>query len=77
MRFLTESLNKTIRKTIELTKKARQKVQKDYDRDIMPIKRNGLNMSLIEIESTKPNHKSIFLLSSKQMISYIGWEQIE
>ena len=57
--------------------KARQKVQKDYDRDIMPIKRNGLNMSLIEIESTKPNHKSIFLLSSKQMISYIGWEQIE
>ena len=34
-------------------------------------------MSLIEIESTKDNHKSIFLLKSKQMISYIGWEQME
>ena len=32
-------------------------------------------MSLIEIESTKDNHKSIFLLKSKQMISYIGWER--
>ena len=34
-------------------------------------------MSPIEIESTKDNHKSIFLLKSKQMIFYIGWEQME
>ena len=39
MRFLTESLNKTIRKTIDLTKKARQKVQKDYDREYNAYKK--------------------------------------
>ena len=43
----------------------------------MPINSNQLNMSLIEIESTKDNHKSIFLLKSKQMISYIGQGQME
>ena len=45
--------------------------------NMMPIKRNWLNMSPIEIESTTKNHKSIFPLKSRAMIFYIGWEQME
>ena len=45
--------------------------------NMMPIKRNWLNMSPIEIESTTNNHKSIFPLKSRPMIFYIGWEQME
>lgn len=70
-----------------LNKKAQQDYQKDQKKhvkkfkritigNIMPIKSNQLNMSLIEIESTKDNHKSIFLLKSKQMIFYIGQGQM-
>lgn len=74
-----------------LNKKAQQDYQKDYRAyekhvkkfkritigNIKPIKRNWLNMSPIEIESTTNNHKSIFLLKSRPMIFYIGWEQME
>ena len=75
--ILNKKAQQDYQKDYRAYEKARQKVQKDYDREYNTYKKQLAQYESYRGREYESNHKSIFLLKSKQMISYIGWEQME